>query len=116
MLASNELALNLPQKTKVFLFHHGAGPICQKHQNYSSAYSKNEQCCREEIPTVATAARVTRVNEAALSEVEGFTRWSVGGLVTLLVPHSAHEAPRRQRGLPIRAYPLPLPDSGEVCG
>jgi len=56
-----------------------------------------------EVHTVAAAAHVTCVNEAALSEVEGCTRWSVGGLVTLLVPHSAHEAPRRQRGLQIRA-------------
>jgi len=43
-----------------------------------------------------------------MSEVEGCARWFVGGSVTLLVPHSAHEAPRRQRGLPHRSYPLPF--------
>ncbi len=28
----------------------------------------------------------------------------------------AQKTPRGQRGLPIRAYSLPLPDSGEVSG
>ena len=115
------LSASCTENGQPLLFHHGAEPVHQKYHSKSRAYSKNEQCSRLEVHTVAAAAHVTCVNEAALSEVEactgwsGCTRWSVGGLVTLLVPHSAHEAPEGNevcQSEPIRCHC----GFGEVCG
>ena len=65
---------------------------------------------------MAAATQVTRVNVPSLSKGEGCLWWFLACLVTQFFPQSAHKNPRRQRGLLIRAYPLPLPDSGEVGG
>lgn len=48
-------------------------PICQKHGNYTSSHSQNEQCSNQTVPAIAPAAPFPRVIAVFLNEVE---RWS----------------------------------------